>query len=526
MTMLNKNNAWFSTNEILIPDLIKKNSRWLANKPSLVHKDNVLTWQQLGIRTNKIANSLLNLDLRSGDTIVILMRNSTEMMESILGIISAGLVVVPLNVSINDKAIITMVHNCEAKAIIASDEYVDRIESIRNQLTPDIENKYIGFNNIKKNWLTFEDIVNAASSIDPDVNIKATDVCNIIYSSGATGLPKGIVHSHACRNAWARSMSISLRYDSGTKCLFTLGLYSNISWVAMLNTIITGGTMYVAERFDVKECLLQIQNDQITHFAMVPVQYQLLLNSEKFDNYDLSSIKATMCCGSHLSVSVKHELHKRLPGDFIELYGLTEGLVTILSPEEMPEKINSVGRPYPGQDIRIIGNNDKPLDIGKTGEIVGISKILMSGYLNNQEANKEATWIDENQTKWFRTGDIGKLDEDGFLYLVDRKKDMIISGGQNIYPADIEATLSRRQELKEIAVIGVKSSKWGETPIAIVVAKDSYNLDSDEIKSWLNAKLGKQQRVAQVIITDILPRNPAGKILKRKLRKQYTNLGL
>ena len=518
--------TYFQQKEVLIPELIKQNSKWLASKPALVDKNQTLNWHDLGIRTNKVANYFLSLGLCSGDKVVVLMKNSNEMMESMLGIISAGLVVVPLNISINDDAIITMVNNCKAKAIIASDEYVERIEKIKQNFKSIIEQGYLALNNTSNNWNEYHHSLKNVSTSDPKINILDSDDCNIIYSSGTTGLPKGIVHSHASRAAWASSMSISLRYDSSAKTLLTLGLYSNISWVAFLNTILVGGTMYVADKFDVNNCLKQIQEDQITHFAMVPIQYQLLLAAKDYDDFDLSSIKATMCCGSPLPVIVKKELIEKLPGDFIELYGLTEGLVTILSPEEMHDKIESVGRPYPGQDIKIIGNNDKEVDTGEAGEIVGVSKILMSGYLNNTEANIEATWLDENQQKWFRTGDIGKIDEQGFLYLVDRKKDMIISGGQNIYPADIEATLCLRKDIIELAVIGVKSSKWGETPVAIVVSKDKLEIDCDEIKQWLNAKLGKQQRVAMVIQTNELPRNPAGKILKRQLRKQYNNLGL
>lgn len=518
--------TYFQQNDVLIPELIRQNSQWLASLPALVDKNRTLNWQELGEQTNKIAHYFLSLGLQSGDKVVVLMKNSNEMMESILGVISAGLVVVPLNIAINDQAITTMVNNCKAKAIIASDEYIERIDSLREQLSTVLNKGYLALNKDYEGWSEFHESLEKMSSHDPKVKIKTTDECNIIYSSGTTGMPKGIVHNHTSRAAWASSMSISLRYDSSAKTLLTLGLYSNISWVAFLNTILVGGTMYVAEKFEVDCCLSQIQNDQITHFAMVPVQYQLLLASENFDTYNLSSVKATMCCGSPLPVIVKKDLMKRLPGDFIELYGLTEGLVTILSPEEMLNKIDSVGRPYPGQDIKIIGSNDKEVEIGQAGEIVGISKILMSGYLNNSQANKEATWLDDDNQKWFRTGDIGRIDDEGFLYLVDRKKDMIISGGQNIYPADIEATLCLRDEIKELAVIGVESSKWGETPVAIIVAKDNIIIDCDEMKGWLNAKLGKQQRVATIILTDNLPRNPAGKILKRQLRQQYTNLGL
>ena len=518
--------TYFQQNEVLIPELIRQNSQWLASKPALVDKNRTLNWQEFGQKTNKVANYFLSLGLKPGDKVVVLMKNSNEMVESIFGVVSAGLVVVPLNIAINDEAIIAMVNNCKAKAIIVSDEYIEKIDAIKKQFDYIHNNGYLALNKNLEGWSEYNKSLEKISSVDPQIKIKVSDECNIIYSSGTTGLPKGIVHSHASRAAWAGSMSISLRYDSSTRTLLTLGLYSNISWVAILNTIIVGGTMFVAEEFDVDCCLTQIQNDQITHFAMVPVQYQLLLASKYFNDFDLSSIKATMCCGSPLPVDVKKELIKRLPGDFIELYGLTEGVVTILSPEEMLNKIESVGRPYPGQDIKIIGNNDKEVTIGKAGEIVGISKILMSGYLNNPQANKEATWFDGNNQKWFRTGDIGRIDDEGFLYLVDRKKDMIISGGQNIYPADIEATLCLRDEIQELAVIGVESSKWGETPVAVIVAKENNHIDCQEIKQWINAKLGKQQRVAMVILTDSLPRNPAGKILKRQLRQQYTNLGL
>jgi acyl-CoA synthetase (AMP-forming)/AMP-acid ligase II len=518
--------TYFQQNEVLIPELIRQNSQWLASKPALVDCNNTLNWQELGQKTNKVANYFLSLGLESGDKVVVIMKNSNEMMESILGVISAGLVVVPLNISINDQAIITMVNNCKAKAIIASDEYIEKIDILKEHFNCVYSKGYLALNKHKQDWSEYNESIENMSSLAPEVTIKASDECNIIYSSGTTGLPKGIVHSHASRAAWASSMSISLRYDSSARALLTLGLYSNISWVAILNTIIVGGTMFVAEQFNVDCCLTQIQNDQITHFAMVPVQYQLLLASKQFDTFDLSSIKATMCCGSPLPVDIKNDLITRLPGSFIELYGLTEGVVTILSPEEMLNKITSVGRPYPGQDIKIIDNNDDEVPIGQAGEIVGISKILMSGYLNNQKANNESTWLDDKKQKWFRTGDIGRIDDEGFLYLVDRKKDMIISGGQNIFPADIEAILCLRDEIQELAVIGVESSKWGETPVAIVVAKENNNIDCKEIKQWLNAKLGKQQRVAMVIPTNSLPRNPAGKILKRQLRKNYTNLGL
>jgi acyl-CoA synthetase (AMP-forming)/AMP-acid ligase II len=256
---------------------------------------------------------------------------------------------------------------------------------------------------------------------------------------------------------------------------------------------------------------------------MVPLQYQKLLECPDFDNYDLSSLDAAMCCGSPLAAGLKRELAERWPGDFIELYGLTEGLVTILSPEDLLTKTESVGQPCPGQRIEILGSNDEVLPVGEAGEIVGQCRFLMAGYHANDAADEEGTWLHPSGERWLRTGDIGRLDEDGFLYLVDRKKDMIISGGQNIYPADIEASIIEHDAVSQVAVVGVPHAKWGETPLAVVVPAEGAAIDAAELAAWANGRLGKQQRVAGAVFVDELPRNPNGKILKRELRKQFAD---
>lgn len=223
---------------------------------------------------------------------------------------------------------------------------------------------------------------------------------------------------------------------------------------------------------------------------------------------------------------MKQQIMKRFPGDFIELYGLTEGLVTIMPPEDMTAKIESVGRPCLGQDLKILDNDDKELGPDQAGEIIGFGRLMMQGYHNNESADKDATWTDEAGRRWLRTGDIGRIDRDGFLFLIDRKKDMIISGGQNIYPADIEAIMLVHEAVREIAVIGVNSEKWAETPLAIVVLTEGQEPEADELMLWANARLGKQQRVSGVIFVDKLPRNPNGKILKRELRRHYSDVQL
>jgi len=516
--------AWFSPKPLILPEIIAQNARFLPNKPAWVCDDVTMTWSEFGEGTAKIGNALLDSGLGAGDRVVVLMKNSYEMAEAMFGIIRAGLVAVPLNVSITDEAIAGMIHNAGARAVIASGEHVVRVESIRDAVADQIGARFISLDADVAGWQSYQDLCGQGSVKAPDTNTTAGDECNIIYSSGTTGLPKGIVHDHACREAWASDMAVALRYHSGARTVCNLGLFSNISWVAMLSTIFCGGTIFIDRKFSPAGFLEMVERDKLTHTAMVPLQFQMILEHDDFERYDLSSLEAYMCCGSPLAVGLKRQIVERMPGAFIELYGLTEGLVTVLEPEDMLEKIESVGRPCPGQDLVILDNDDTPLPAGEPGEIVGHSRFMMAGYHNNDEENDANTWMHPSGARWLRTGDIGKLDEDGFLYLVDRKKDMIISGGQNIYPADIEATLFENSAVHEAAVIGVASEKWGETPLAVVVKAPGADIDEQALTAWLNSRLGKQQRIAATVFVEELPRNPNGKILKRELRKHFADL--
>ena len=516
--------AWFSPKPLLIPDIIALNTTSLATKDAVVDGDSVVSWADFGKGTAQVSNALYRLGLGQGDRVIVLMANSYEMAEAMFGIIRGGLCAVPLNCAIADDAVLGMIANSGAKAVIASGAHIARVEQLRKRLSSDVQSRLIGIKPAENGWLDYHELRDAADTSAPDVTIRPEDECNIIYSSGTTGLPKGIVHDHSCREAWGSDMAVALRYHSGARTLCNLGLFSNISWVAMLATIFSGGTLIVQRRFDVAGCLELIQSEKVTHAVMVPLQYQKLLEYERYDEYDLSSLDAYMCCGSPLAVGLKQEIVERMPGEFIELYGLTEGLVTILGPEDMLDKIDSVGRACPGQYLAIIDDDNNILPAGEAGEIVGQCRFLMAGYHANPEADEESTWVHPSGEKWLRTGDVGMLDEDGFLYLVDRKKDMILSGGQNIYPADIEAAIVEHDAVSEVAVVGVASKKWGETPVAVCVLADGARVEHEELMSWANSRLGKQQRIAATVFIDELPRNPNGKVLKRELRKQFADL--
>jgi acyl-CoA synthetase (AMP-forming)/AMP-acid ligase II len=521
---LESNMSWFQAPLPLVPDLIVRNGRWLAKHPALIDGETRLSWRELADATARVAHGIAALGIRRRQRIAVLMDSRFETALALLGIVRAGAVVVPLNVSVTDAAIAAMCNDAHCVAVFASGSHCGRIDALRAAGTLRCR-QFVGCEAPAAGWMEFSDLMAGQPATVPSVTIDPDDECNIIYSSGTTALPKGIVHTHACRMAWAYDCAISLRYRSDCHTLFSLGLFSNISWVSMLATILVGGTIVLQRHFAAPATLALIESEGITHGAFVPLQLERLLDEPQRHQFRTTSLEVLMCCGSPLAPAIKRRFAEVFNCQLIELYGLTEGVFTILAPEDFAQKLNSVGKPVLGTDIRILGEDDREVAAGESGEIVGYSRTFMAGYLGRDDDNRAATWLDETGRQWLRTGDLGRLDEDGFLYIVDRKKDMILSGGQNIYPADIEAVMREHPAIAEVAVVGVPSPQWGETPVAVVVPSTSQPFDADGLLAWTNARVGKQQRLRAVIARANLPRNPNGKILKRELRLELKQQG-
>jgi long-chain acyl-CoA synthetase len=276
-------------------------------------------------------------------------------------------------------------------------------------------------------------------------------------------------------------------------------------------------------KFDASEFLRVSEREHVTHAMLVPVQYQRIMDHPEFDRFDLSSFRLKFCTSAPFSAALKARILARWPGGLVEFYGMTEGGGTcILRAHAFPNKLHTVGTPAPGHEIRLIDDAGNEVAPGEAGEVVGRSSAaMMTGYHNQPGKTSEAEWFDPLGQRFIRTGDVGRFDADGFLTLLDRKKDMIISGGFNIFPSDLEAVLMQHPDVVEAAVIGVPSERWGETPVAFVVLKAGAAVGGEAVKAFVAEQVGKTQRLSAVKVVGSLPRSAIGKVLKRELRDGF-----
>jgi acyl-CoA synthetase (AMP-forming)/AMP-acid ligase II len=347
------------------------------------------------------------------------------------------------------------------------------------------------------------------------------DRFNIIYSSGTTGAPKGIVHSHLMR--WRQmAFRATTGYGKDAITLTSTPLYSNTTMAVFLPTMFSGGCVSLMGKFDTVKWLDRAQRERVTHTMLVPVQYRRLMGEPRFDEFDLSAMRMKYCTSAPFPAELKAEVLRRMPGGLIEIYSMTEGgVVCVLPAHEHPDKLHTVGQPAPGSLLKVVGEDGKEVPPGEPGELYGRSPTMMSGYNNAPDKTAEAQWVDPTDGSiWMKMGDIGRVDADGFVELVGRAKDVIISGGFNVFPIDLEGELLKDPRVAEAAVIGVPSDKWGETPVGFVVLKPGADRAAlEDIRAAANARLGKTQRLSAVYPIDDMPRSHIGKLLKTELRE-------
>ena len=500
-----------------IVEVVRDNAKAHPEKPALVCDGQTVSWGAFDQRINKIANLLLSLGVSKGDNIAIISPNSIPYAELFMGILRAGACVTPLSTMASPDALQKMLTDCGARAIFVAAQYLELVDGFIADL--DLARFAIDFDHPA--FQPYGAAVDGASDSDPEIQIEMSDAFNLIYSSGTTGTPKGILHNHWMRSAQMDRVSPN-GYDDNARTLLSTPLYSNTTIVSFLPTLYGSSTVYLMPKFDARGYLEIVQREKITHTMLVPVQYKRIMDVPDFDAFDLSSMQVKFSTSAPLRAEVKADVLARFPGKLLEYYGLTEGGgVTVLNSAEHPDKLHTVGQPAPGNEIRLIDETGKEVPKGTVGEICGRGPTMMAGYFGRDDLTADYIWRDAAGNVFFRSGDMGRFDEDGFLILSDRKKDMIISGGLNIYADDLELVLLADPDVTDAAVIGVPSDAWGETPYGLVVLREGATRSGDDICADANAKLGKSQRLSAVELRDELPRSSIGKILKKELRAPF-----
>lgn len=493
-----------------------------AHHPALVMKQGTVSWKDLLDQTNRIANRLRDAGLEPGDSVAVLSENSADYVALYLGVLTAGGCMVPLSGMASAETLSLMLSDCSARFLFVSQKNENLLHSFRPGLQELPNNRIIALDEDGEEiGQTLRDWLGSASAEALPADVSLDDAFNIIYSSGTTGTPKGILHDYRFRQRQMERMS---RYglDCNAINLVSTPLYSNTTLVSVLPTLFHGGTLVIMAKFDARRFLGLAETHRVTHAMLVPVQYQRILADPEFDRFDLSAFKLKLCTSAPLRPEVIADAMGRWPGNIREVYGLTEGgISTSLDCAAHPDKWSSVGIPAEGGEVRVIDEDGHELPQGKTGELVGRAVSMMRGYVNRPEQTREMLWESSEGEMFYRSGDMGRIDEDGFIYILDRRKDMIISGGFNIYAVDLEKALLAHPAVDDAAVIGIPSEHWGETPLGLVALRPGHQDAGPEILEWANARLGKGQRISAIELREELPRSTIGKILKRELREPY-----
>ena len=502
--------------------LIAHHARYRPNREAFVFEGERLDYEAFWERVARAGNMLRSLGVGRGDKVATVLANSRESVELLWAVPAIGGALVPLSPLLLPAGLASLLADSDATCLITQRSMLPAIGAIRASLPPGLAERILVIDGPAPGYLDYTALSGTApASLAPE-RCGPDDLFNIMYTSGTTGLPKGILHTHYVRSMYCTLMASAWRMTPESRTLHTGAIVFNGAYVTLMPTFYIGATYVLRPQFQPADALATIERERITHVMLVPAQIIQILDSPAFDAARLASLECVLSLGAPLLQEWKDRLNAALPGRFYELYGLTEGFVTILDRDDAVRKSGSVGAPPAFYSMRILREDGTEAAPGEIGEIVGRGPILMTGYYKRPDLTAQAI-----RDGWLHSGDMGFVDDEGFLHLVDRKKDMIDSGGVKVYPKDIEEVAAHHPAIAEIAVFGVPHEKWGETPMAAVILKPGAQAKPEALRDWINERVGaRYQRVSDVVIREDFPRSAAGKTLKREMREPYwTNAG-
>ncbi|KPK89540.1 MAG: long-chain fatty acid--CoA ligase [Anaerolineae bacterium SM23_ 63] len=513
--------SWLNLGQIL-----KVNAKKFPHTVALKDKDRKFTYPEVNRRVNKLAHSLLDLGLIKGDKVAVLLENSIEIVEVYLATAKTGLVIVPVNFRLTGSEVAFIVNNSDAQALIVHDEFTPCVEGIKTELKNIRADRYIVVGEKIEGYREYEALIKTYPQSEPEVKVDPKDTWILIYTSGTTGKPKGVVRSHESQIAFYLINAVDFGFNEYDVCLNVMPLcHINSTFFTFTFTYI-GGTAYIhpARSFRAEEILEIIEREKITFISLIPTHYTLILNvPPEAKKRDVSSIRKLLCSSAPARKEMKLAIMEFFPGvELYEAYGSTEaGIVTVLKPEDQLKKLGSIGYESLGTDfVKILDEDGNEVSVGEIGELYSRGPMLFDEYYKMPE--KTTTTFRDG---WFSAGDMAKRDGDGFFEIVDRKDNLIITGGEHVYPSEVEKVIGSHPEVLDVAIIGLPDEMWGEAVTAFIIPRDPDNPpQSKEIISFCKDKIAGYKRPKEVrfISEEEMPRTGSGKILHRALRMRQT----
>ncbi|MBI4425680.1 MAG: long-chain fatty acid--CoA ligase [Elusimicrobia bacterium] len=496
-----------------LPELLRARAAEAPDAPFLFFKDQRWTRGELQRAAEGAASRLASLGVRAGDRVALLLPNCPEFLVYYFGVMRLGGVVVPVNTLLKEPELAFILGDSGAKGLLAGPAHQPLADRLRSA------SPALGFVERVEAGLPKEALLASLPKEPPAQGLPAQDApAAILYTSGTTGFPKGAVLTHANYLFDVEATARTIGLESRDRFLCFLPLFHvNGQVVTVLMPLHAGGSLVLMEKFQPKEFFELLQRHRCTAFSGVPSVYAVLLNLPDADRYDLSSLRFCICGAAPMPVEVFERFEAKFKAHILEGFGLSEAtcVSSVNPPPPGPRKVGSIGLPLPGQEMRIADSAGRELPAGEVGEIVVRGPNVMPGYWNNPAATKEAL-----QDGWLRTGDLGRKDEDGYFFIVGRKKEMIIRGGENIYPKEIEEALYRHPAVAEAAVIGLPDRRWGEEVAAFVVLKEGAAVSPRELLSYLRERVADYKVPRRLELAAALPKTATGKIQKLKLRAE------
>lgn len=497
-----------------------------GDKIGLMEGDRAWTWAECLERVRKLAGALQSLGVKNGDPVGVLMLNGFRYFELYFGVLWAGGVLVPLNTRLAPPELIFQLNDCRAKVLIIDDHFVQMLEAFRGKLDTVSQIVHAGDNAPPDGIKSYEDLLAASKPVE-DAGRGGQDIMGIFYTGGTTGRSKGVLLSHDNIVINAMNTCVSVRYTEDDIYLHAAPMFHLADGGSTLAFTMLGAGHAFITAFEPEATLRAIERHKVTRVTLVPTMINMVINHPAVKNYDLSSLKAVLYGASPIPTALLKKAMETLECEFWQGYGMTElsPLTTVLPfadhlhPDGSPKsaRLKSAGMPIVTAEVRVVDEHDRELPRNQVGELCVRGPMVMQGYLNLPDATAEAL-----RGGWMHTGDMAYMDDDGYVYLVDRSKDMIISGGENIYSVEVEAALYAHPAVLEAAVIGVPNEKWGEVVHAVVVLKPGQTASERELIEHCHTLIANYKCPKSISFeVEPLPKSGAGKILKRELRKPF-----